>query len=97
MPSAPQDTVVESTRSVCPKCLLAIDATIVAHDDLVLLRKRCPTHGKFEVLLSSDSRMYLDSLPFNKPGQKPLGFSTEVKEAVLRIAAFARNTDNIPA
>ena len=77
--SAPQNTVVESTRSVCPKCLLAVDATIVVHDNLVLLRKQCPTHGKFEVLLSSDSRMYLDSLPFNKPGQKPLGFSTEVK------------------
>jgi hypothetical protein len=70
----------EVTRSVCPDCLATIDAQIVIRDGRVVMRKRCPSHGSFEALLSSDARMYLDSLPFNKPGCAPLGYSTEVKD-----------------
>ena len=42
------------------------------------MRKRCPTHGWFEVLIGSDSEMYLNSLRYNKPGTIPLDFSTKV-------------------
>jgi uncharacterized radical SAM superfamily Fe-S cluster-containing enzyme len=42
------------------------------------MRKRCPEHGWFEALVSSDSEMYLNSLKYNKPGTMPLGYSTEV-------------------
>jgi uncharacterized radical SAM superfamily Fe-S cluster-containing enzyme len=70
----------EVTRSVCPDCLKVIDAKIVIRDGRVIMQKECPVHGRFEALLSSDARMYLDSLPFNKPGRSPLGFSTKVKD-----------------
>ncbi len=66
----------ESTRSVCPKCLATIDARVVVRDGRVIMQKRCPEHGPFESLLSSDARMYIESLPFNKPGRLPLKFST---------------------
>jgi uncharacterized radical SAM superfamily Fe-S cluster-containing enzyme len=68
----------EATRSVCPTCLRVIDARIVVRDDRVIMTKACPDHGPFEALLSSDARMYVDSLPFNKPGRSPLAFSTAV-------------------
>jgi len=73
-----EDIPNESTRSVCPECLAPLDAQIVIRDSRVIMQKRCPNHGYFEVLLSSDAEMYLRSLPYNKPGRSPLGFSTEI-------------------
>ena len=74
----------ELTRSICPKCLVTIDAQILLKDGRVIMRKRCPTHGWFEVLISSDAQMYLDSLRYNKPGTMPLGYSTEVVDGCPR-------------
>ena len=68
----------ELTPSICPKCLDPIDAQISLTEGRVVMRKRCPTHGWFESLISSDAEMYLGSLKYNKPGTMPLGFSTEV-------------------
>lgn len=53
----------ELTRSVCPRCLETIDAQILLKNGRVVMRKRCPTHGWFEALISSDAEMYLASLP----------------------------------
>ena len=74
----------ELTRSICPKCLRTIDAQILLKDGRVIMRKRCPTHGWFESLISSDAQMYLDSLRYNKPGTNPLGYSTEVVDGCPR-------------
>ena len=74
----------ELTRSVCPRCLDTIDAQILLKDGRVIMRKRCPTHGWFEALISSDAEMYLASLPYNKPGTMPLGYSTEVVDGCPR-------------
>ena len=49
-------------------------------DAKMFMRKRCPDHGWFEALVSSDAEMYLASLRYNKPGTMPLKFSTEVRE-----------------
>ncbi|MEX0763285.1 MAG: radical SAM protein [Dehalococcoidia bacterium] len=68
----------ELTRSICPKCLVTVDAQILLKAGRVIMRKRCPEHGWFESLLSSDADMYINSLRYNKPGTIPLGFSTEV-------------------
>lgn len=70
----------ELTRSVCPRCLAPVDAQVLIRDGRVLMRKRCPSHGWTEALLSSDAEMYLASLRYNKPGTIPLGFSTEVRD-----------------
>ena len=68
----------ELTRSICPVCRDTVDAQILIQEGRVIMRKRCPTHGWFEALVSSDSEMYLNSLKYNKPGTMPLGYSTEV-------------------
>lgn len=70
----------ELTRSICPECKTVIDAQIIIRDNKVYMRKRCPSHGWFEGIISSDAQMYVDSVKFNKPGTLPLEFSTEVKD-----------------
>ncbi len=70
----------ELTRSICPECKRVIDAQVIIRDNKVFMRKRCPDHGWFEALISSDAQMYVDSIKFNKPGTIPLEFSTEVNE-----------------
>ena len=68
----------ELTRSICPECKTVIDAQVIIRDGKVFMRKRCPQHGWYEGLISSDAQMYVDSAKFNKPGTIPLDFSTEV-------------------
>ncbi|PKB82116.1 MAG: hypothetical protein BZY88_05275 [SAR202 cluster bacterium Io17-Chloro-G9] len=68
------------TRSICPECKGVIDAQIIIRQNKVYMRKRCPTHGWFEGIISADAEMYVDSIKFNKPGTIPLEFSTEVKD-----------------
>ncbi len=70
----------ELTRSMCPVCKRIIDAQVHLKDNRVLMRKRCPDHGWFEALMSSDADDYVNSLKYNKPGAIPLEFATEVKE-----------------
>ena len=70
----------ELTRSICPECKAVIDAQIIVRDNKVYIRKRCPNHGWFEGIISSDAEMYVNSIKFNKPGTIPLEFSTEVKD-----------------
>ena len=70
----------ELTRSMCPECKRLIDAEIHLKDGKVIMRKRCPEHGRFEVLMSSDAEGYVNNLKFNKPGDIPLEFATEVKD-----------------
>lgn len=70
----------ELTRSICPECKAVIDAQVIIRANKVYMRKRCPSHGWFEGIISSDAEMYVNSIKFNKPGTIPLEFSTEVKE-----------------
>ena len=70
----------ELTRSICPECKTVIDAQVLLRNNKVYMRKRCPEHGWFEGLVSSDAEMYVAGAKFNKPGTIPLDFSTEVKD-----------------
>ena len=44
------------------------------------MRKRCPEHGWFEGIISSDANMYLNAARFNRPGRIPLQFATEIRD-----------------
>jgi uncharacterized radical SAM superfamily Fe-S cluster-containing enzyme len=67
------------TRSICPSCRKVIDAHVVLRGGEVFLQKRCPDHGAFEVLISSDADYYVKSMTYTKPGTMPLEFSTKVE------------------
>jgi len=71
---------VELTRSICPTCRKIVDAQIHVRDGRVYMKKRCPDHGWFEGIISSDSDMYLGASRFNRPGRIPLQFATEVRD-----------------
>lgn len=65
---------------MCPECRRVIDAEIHLKADRVIMRKRCPEHGWFESLISSDAQSYVNSLKYNRPGSIPVEFSTGVKD-----------------
>lgn len=67
------------TRSICPTCRGVIDAHIVLKGGHVFMQKKCPQHGFFEVLVSSDAEYYMRSLTYTKPGTLPFRFSTKVE------------------
>jgi uncharacterized radical SAM superfamily Fe-S cluster-containing enzyme len=69
----------ELTRSICPQCRRVLDAQILLRDNKVYLRKRCPEHGRFEVLVYADAEAYTSSGRFNKPGTIPLAYSTQIE------------------
>lgn len=80
MPSRERDgAFLQYTRSICPTCTRLIDAHIVLKEGAVFMQKRCPQHGPFEALISSDAEYYMRSLSYTKPGTLPLEFSTSVE------------------
>ncbi|WP_372366182.1 radical SAM protein [Candidatus Uabimicrobium sp. HlEnr_7] len=69
----------ELTNSVCSKCLVKLEAKIVIQNDKVYMLKNCLEHGREKVLISTDAEYYKKCRDFNKPGDLPLKFNTEVK------------------
>lgn len=69
---------LELTRSICPECKIAIDAQVVARNNNIYLRKRCPAHGPFEALVYADAEAYIAAARLNKPGTIPLKFHAEI-------------------
>src|SRR5918999_1245914 len=74
------EVFLELTRSICPRCKRVIDAEVNARDNRVVLRKRCPEHGTFEALVSSDAEAYVAQQRLNKPGTLPLALQTDVHD-----------------
>jgi len=74
------EVFLEYTRSICPVCKRVLDAEVSVRDNRVLLRKRCPEHGRFEALVYSDAELYMAQQRYNKPGTLPLEFQTEVRD-----------------
>ncbi|MFH2145768.1 MAG: radical SAM protein [Candidatus Omnitrophota bacterium] len=50
--------VISKTKSVCPACLRTLRSFIINKNGRVLLSKKCPEHGNFEILLSNDFSYY---------------------------------------
>lgn len=70
----------EWTQALCAQCLRVVGAKVVVQDGRVLLRKRCPEHGLEVVLLADDAEYWLRARQgFQKPGELPRRFQTEVK------------------
>ncbi len=69
-------TYYDNTLSLCPKCLKRIEAKIVFQDGRVIMRKHCPNHGHFRVILADDIEYYKAIRNFNKPSEMPYQFNT---------------------
>jgi uncharacterized radical SAM superfamily Fe-S cluster-containing enzyme len=60
---------IKSTRSICPECLKALDATIFEEDGKVFIKKECPEHGAFQELYWSDYDQYVRAEKFRYDGE----------------------------
>lgn len=52
---------IKRTQSVCPECLIPIDADVIERDGAVWMDKTCAEHGPFSALLASDVRHYYEN------------------------------------
>jgi uncharacterized radical SAM superfamily Fe-S cluster-containing enzyme len=50
--------VIKQTKTICPECLVVLDANIFEKDNKVYIEKTCPNHGKFTELYWSDYKQY---------------------------------------
>jgi len=72
------EVLLETSRSLCPKCLKVIECQIVSRENKVYMRKYCEEHDLFEVLIYSDADDFINSAQYNKPGKKPLHYQSSV-------------------
>jgi uncharacterized radical SAM superfamily Fe-S cluster-containing enzyme len=70
---------IKSTRSICPECLKALDATIYEEDGKVFIKKECPEHGLFQELYWSDYDQYVRAEKFRYDGEGVSNPRTEKK------------------
>lgn len=73
------DIFYHLTRSICPTCKITIDAQILVRGNRVFMRKKCPEHGWFESLMSSDFENYQYMEQFSKPGIRKREYQTQVE------------------
>jgi uncharacterized radical SAM superfamily Fe-S cluster-containing enzyme len=59
---------IKNTKSICPECLKALDATIFEDDGKVFIKKECPEHGAFQELYWSDYDQYMRAEKFRCDG-----------------------------
>ena len=59
---------IKTTKSICPECLKALDATIFEEDGKVFIKKECPEHGFFQELYWSDYKQYQRAEKFRCDG-----------------------------
>lgn len=81
------DRLIKQTTSLCPVCRRQISADVVESDNRVFLKKSCPEHGPFSVLINSDRRFYYESCGAGCACQTTPGHSdTIVEKAATCIA-----------
>ncbi len=70
---------IKTTRSICPECLKALDATIYEDGGKVFIKKTCPEHGPFNELYWSDYDQYVRAEKFRFDGEGMANPRTEKK------------------
>lgn len=68
--------VLSQTRSLCPRCLRVVPATLVEREGRVLLERTCPAHGPAEALVCSDADWFRWSRRFVRSGRRPAHAAT---------------------
>ncbi len=70
---------IKTTKSICPECLKALDATIYEDQGKVFIKKECPQHGAFHELYWSDYEQYQRAEKFRFDGEGMENPRTEKK------------------
>ncbi len=64
----------KETLSLCPQCFKQIPARIVEEDGKIYLKKECPDHGNYNILLEKDAGVYKQLM--NPSGKEPGEFQS---------------------
>jgi len=62
-------SILKKTKSICPTCLIKIEAKVIEKNNKVYMIKKCPKHGKFTVLVEKDVEFYkktMNKYPVNR-------------------------------
>lgn len=60
---------IKNTKSICPECLVALDAEIFEKDNKVYIKKQCSKHGSFQELYWSDYDQYVGAEKLRYDGE----------------------------
>jgi len=71
-----QPFFAELTNSLCPLCLLKVEAKVVIEEEKVFLHKFCPQHGSQKVLIADDAAYWRSARACYKPPTSPLRRNT---------------------
>lgn len=66
-------------KSLCPTCRRLLKSTETIESGSVYISRTCPEHGEFKTIVTSDSKYWTDSLKYDRPGSKPLVYSSSVE------------------
>lgn len=67
-------------KALCPRCGVLLDATESIEDGHVYCNRTCPEHGSIKTLVSADAEYWKRSLRFDRPGMKPVAWSSSVEK-----------------
>lgn len=68
------------TTSMCGHCLDLVPAKIIEQDGDVIFVKRCPSHGRQKVRVSTDAEYYKSITGYLKPGDTPFVTQTRTEK-----------------
>ncbi|MHA1863095.1 MAG: radical SAM protein [Candidatus Thorarchaeota archaeon] len=67
-------------KSLCPICRRLLETTEITESGNIYILRTCPDHGLTKIMISSDSVYWSESLKYDRPGSKPLVWSSEVSK-----------------
>ncbi len=66
-------------KSLCPVCRRILESAETIDSVNVYISRICPEHGEFKTLVSSDPIHWDESLRYDRPGSRPLVYSSSVE------------------
>jgi uncharacterized radical SAM superfamily Fe-S cluster-containing enzyme len=61
--------IIKKTKSLCPHCLLVLDAEVFEDQGKIMIRKECSEHGEFENTYWQSSEIYYKASEFDYEGE----------------------------
>ncbi|MGY5859399.1 MAG: radical SAM protein [Candidatus Thorarchaeota archaeon] len=65
-------------KSLCPICRSLLETTETIESGNVYIHRTCPEHGSTKTLVSTDTEYWTESLKYDRPGSKPLVYSSTI-------------------
>ena len=67
-------------KALCPVCGRLVSSEEIVDSGQIYLVRTCPEHGPFRTLISTDSKYWSDSEKYDRPGSRPIVWSSTVEK-----------------